>query len=128
VTIVLDSHGLTRLAADRARLAELRHRGEWPAIVPSVVLTEALTGDHRRDHPENRLLRTCDIRPVDEVLARAAGLLRTKTTTRRAPSAVDSIVVAIADEAGGATVLSNDPGDLEALARHTTNVVRIAPA
>jgi predicted nucleic acid-binding protein len=108
-------------------LAELRRRGEWPAIVPSVVLTEALTGDHRRDYHENRLLRTCDVRPVDEVLARAAGRLRAKTTSRRAPSAVDAIVVAIADDAGGATVLSSDAGDLRTLARHTENAVRIAP-
>jgi predicted nucleic acid-binding protein len=95
--------------------------------VPSVVLTEALTGDHRRDYAENRLLRTCDIRPVDEVLARSAARLRAKTTSRRAPSAVDAIVVATADEAGGATVLSSDPGDLRALARSTDNDVRIAP-
>jgi hypothetical protein len=127
VTVVLDSHGLTTLAGDRARLAELRRRGEWPAIVPSVVLTEALTGDNRRDYSENRLLRTCDVRPVDEVLARSAARLRAKTTTRRAPSAVDAIVVAIADGAGGATVLSSDPGDLRALARNTDNDVRIAP-
>ena len=127
MTVVLDSHGLTMLARDRARLAELRRRGEWPAIVPSVVLTEALTGDHRRDYDENRLLRTCDIRPVDEELARSAASLRTKTTTRRAPSAVDAVVVATADHAGGATVLSSDPGDLRALARNADNDVRIAP-
>ncbi len=127
VTVVLDSDGVTTLAGDRARLAELRRRGEWPAIVPSVVLTEALTGDHRRDYDENRLLRTCDIRPVDELLARSAARLRAKTATRRAPSAVDAIVVATADDVGGATVLSSDPGDLRALARHTVNDIRIAP-
>jgi predicted nucleic acid-binding protein len=95
--------------------------------VPSVVLIEALTGDRRRDYDENRLLRTCDVRPVDEVLARSAARLRAKSTTRRAPSAVDAIVVAIADDAGGATVLSSDPGGLRALARNTDNDVRIAP-
>ena len=97
------------LARDRARLAELRRRGEWPAIVPSVVLTEALTGDHRHDYDENRLLRTCAIRPVDELLARSAARLRAKTTIRRASSAVDAIVVATADDVGGATVLSSGP-------------------
>jgi len=115
------------LARDRARLVELRRRGEWPAIVPSVVLTEALTGDHRRDYDENRLLRTCDIRPVDELLARSAARLRAKTTTRHPPSAVDAVVVATADDAGGATVLSSDPRDLRALARNTLNDVTIAP-
>ena len=88
MTIVLDAHGLTPLAAKRAYLEELRHRGEWPAIVPSVVLTEALTGDHRRDYHENRLLRTCDIRSVDEVVARAASALRTRAGGRRPASAV----------------------------------------
>jgi predicted nucleic acid-binding protein len=126
MTVVLESHGVTVLAGDRARLGELRRRGEWPAIVPSVVLTEALTGDHRRDYDENRLLRTCDIRPVDEVLARSAARLRASTKTRRAPSAVDAIVVAIADDVGGATVLSSDTGDLRALARNTVNNVTIA--
>lgn len=126
MTLVLDAHGITRLAADRARLEELRRRGEWPALIASVTLAEALTGDHRRDYPENRLLRTCDIRPVDEELARRAARLRASVAGRRVPSAADAIVVALADEAGGAIVLSSDPGDLRALARHTTNDVKIA--
>jgi len=125
VTLVLDSHGLTMLAENRARLDELRRRGEWPAIVPSVILTEALTGDHRRDYHENRVLRTCDVRPVDEILARAAAHLRSRASARHAPCAVDAIVVAVADQAGGAIVLSSDPGDLRVLARYTDNEVRI---
>lgn len=128
VTVVLDSHGLTTLANNRARLEELRRRGEWPAIVPSVILTEALTGDHRRDYHKNRVVRACEIEPVDELLARAAAQLRAAAKTRRAPSAVDAIVVAVADEAGGAVVLSSDPADLRALARHTTNQVTVAQA
>jgi predicted nucleic acid-binding protein len=128
MTVVLDAHGLTALAANRARLEELRTRGEWPAIVPSVILAEALTGDPRRDHHENRILRACDIWPVDEALARSAAALRSQVKARRRPSAVDSIVVATADEAGGGTVLSSDPGDLTALARFAANEIRIAPA
>ena len=126
MTIVLDADGLTALAARRAYLEELRRRGEWPAIVPSVVLTEALTGDHRRDYHENRLLRTCDVRSVDEVVARTASALRARVGGRRPPSAVDAIVVAVADAAGGATVLSSDPGDLRALASHATNQVPVS--
>ena len=121
----MDAQGLTALAARRAYLEELRRRGEWPAIVPSVVLTEALTGDHRRDYHENRVLRTCDVRPVDQLVARAAAALRTRAGGRR-PSAVDAIVVAVADDAGGATVLSRDPADLRALAGHTTNQVIVS--
>ena len=127
MSIVLDAHGLTTLAARRAYLEELRRRGEWPAIVPSIVLTEALTGDHRRDYHENRLLRTCDVRSVDEVVARGAAALRTRVGGRRPPSAVDAIVVATADAAGGATILSSDPGDLRALASHAANQVPVSP-
>lgn len=125
VTVVLDSHGLTSLVRDRAALEELRRRGEWPAIVPAIILTEALTGDHRRDHLENRLLRACEIRTVDELLARSAAHLRARVRGRRPPSAVDAIVVAVADDAGGAVVLSSDPADLRALAHHTSNQVTV---
>ena len=127
MTVVLDSYGLTTLAAKRAHLEELRRRGEWPAIVPCVVLAEALTGDHRRDYHENRLLRACDVRPVDELLARAAAALRSQLSARRPPSAVDAIVVAMADDAGGATILSSDPGELRVLARHAVHEVTISP-
>jgi hypothetical protein len=125
VTVVLDAGGLTMLARHRARLEELRRRGEWPALVSAVVLTEALTGDHRRDFHENRLLRMCDVRTTDEYLARAGARLRAAVGGGRTPSAVDAIVVALADDAGGATVLTSDPRDLTALALHTTNPVRI---
>jgi predicted nucleic acid-binding protein len=128
MTLVLDAHGLTALAANRARLEELRRRGEWPAIVPSVILTEALTGDPRRDYHENRLLRACEIWPVEELLARSAAALRSKVAIRRRPSAADAIVVAAADQAGGAVVLSSDASDLVALARYAANEVKIAPA
>jgi hypothetical protein len=128
VTVVLDSGGVTMLAGHRARLEELRRRGEWPAVVPSVVITEAVTGDHRRDFHVNRLLRTCDIHPIEEPLARQGARLRTAVGGARIPSAVDAIVVGLADELGGATVLTSDPRDLRALARHTTNPVRIGSA
>lgn len=123
--LVLDSEGLTVLAADRARLAELRRRGEWPPLIPTVVLTESLTGDHRRDYHENRVLRACDVRPVDSDLARAAAALRTAAMGTASPSAVDAVVVALADRAGGATVLTADVEDLRALAAHATNEVRV---
>lgn len=59
MTLVLDAGGLSALVGQRARLQELHRRGLWPAQVPTVVLTEALTGDHRRDFHVNRLLWTC---------------------------------------------------------------------
>jgi predicted nucleic acid-binding protein len=125
MTLVLDAGGLTMLAGHRARLEELRRREEWPPLAPSVILTEALTGDHRRDFHENRLLRTCTIWDVDEALARRAAALRTAAAGSRTPSAVDAMVVAVADTVGGATVLTTDPRELRALARHTVHTVRV---
>lgn len=125
MTLVLDSGGVSMLVENRARLEELRRRGEWPALVPAVVLTEALTGDHRRDFQENRLLRSCDIHATDEILARKAAALRTAVGRARAPSAVDAIVVALADDVGGATVLTGELRDLRALARHAVNDIRV---
>lgn len=125
MTLILDSGGVSMLAGQRARLHALRSRGAWPPAVPNVVLAESLTGDHRRDFHENRLLRLCFIQDVDEDLARLAAGLRTAAGGAPPPSALDAIVVAHADRVGGATVLTSDPRDLRALARHTANPVRI---
>lgn len=124
--LVIDSGGLSALAGQRARLAELRRRDLWPALVPAVVLVEALTGDHRRDVLTNRLLRTCQIRPVTQLQARVAARLRTATGRAGRISVTDAIVVAVAAELPGAVVLTSDPGDLGALAAHTAEPVAIA--
>ena len=97
MTLILDAGGISALVGQRARLAELRRRGLWPAQVPAVVLAEALTGDHRRDFHTNRLLRACQIRDVSEPLARAAAALRTATGRAGTISATDAIVAAYAD-------------------------------
>jgi predicted nucleic acid-binding protein len=125
VSLVLDAGGLTALAGQRARLHELRRRGLWPAQVPTVVLTEALTGDHRRDFHINRLLRTCQIRDVDETQAREAARLRAATGRAGTISAVDALVVALAGGLPDAVVLTNDPLDLRALAEHTAMALRV---
>ncbi|MHB8342369.1 MAG: hypothetical protein ACYDB7_14555 [Mycobacteriales bacterium] len=130
MTLVLDSGGVTALAGEpnRARLAELRRRGQWPPEVPAVVLTECLTGDHRRDFAVNRLLRTCQVRPVDELLARSAARLRTWSGRADTIWATDAVVVAWAERVGPAVVLTSDPADLRALARHAQSPVSVARA
>ena len=128
MTLVLDAGGLGILAAQRARLHELRRRGLWPAQVPTVVLTESLTGDHRRDFHVNRLLRACQVRDVDETQAREAARLRTATGRSGTISAVDAIVVACAAALPGAAVITTDPLDLRALAEHAAGAVRIVAA
>ena len=125
MTLVLDAGGLSALAEQRARLAEIRRRGLWPAQVPAVVLVESLTGDHRRDFDVNRLLRACQVRDVDETQAREAARLRSATGRAGSISAVDAVVVAFAARVSHALVLTTDPGDLRALAEHATSPMSI---
>jgi predicted nucleic acid-binding protein len=115
MTLILDSGGISALAGQRARLAELRRREMWPAQVPAVVLTEALTGDHRHDYHENQLLRLCQIRDVTEQLGRHAATLRHRTGRAASISATDAIVAAHAATCSAPIVLTSDPDDLKAL-------------
>lgn len=123
--IVLDAGGVSRLAvgtrAARERLRWAMHWSDEPPLVPSVVLTEALQGDHRRDFAANRLLSTCVVVPVDEATARRAARLRSLAGRG---SAVDAVVVAMAEDVGG-VVLTRDAPDLRALAAHAAAGVRI---
>lgn len=128
MTLVLDSGGVSALAGRRARLTQLRQSRLWPPLVPVVVLAEALTGDHRRDFHANRLLRSCQVRFVDEVQAREAGRLRTATGRAGTISAVDAIVVACAGTYPDPVVLTSDPEDLAALAAHASATITIASA
>jgi len=125
VNLVLDAGELSALAGQRARLQELRERGLWPAQVPSVVLTEALTGDHRRDFATNRLLRACQVRTVEERAAREAARLRTASGRAGTISAVDAIVVALAETLSDPVILTSDPADMRALAEHTETAIRV---
>lgn len=120
--LVLDSGGVSRLARRRpdaaAVIAAFKAEGLWPPVVPSVVLVELTTGRQRRDANVNRFLKTCDIvEDLPQHLARRAGTLR---ALARQGSAVDAIVVALA-EPGGA-VLTGDIKDLTALAAYADGV------
>lgn len=113
---------MSRLARRRkdssALIAVFKRDGLWPPLVPSVVLAESITGRHHRDANINRFLKTCDIvEDLPERLTRRAGTLR---ALARQGSAVDAIVVAMA-EPGGA-VLAGDLKDLRALAGHADGV------
>ena len=120
--LVLDSGGVSVLArrspASLALLAVLRREGLWPALVPSTVLVECLTGHPGKDAVTNRFLKTCDIAEfVPQALARRAAALRAQA---RRGSAVDALVVAAAEPGG--MVLTSDTGDLGALAENATGV------
>lgn len=83
-----------------------------------MVLVESLHGDTGRDANTNRLLKTCIIESnVSVTVARRAAELR---RLARTGSAVDALVVAIAEPGG--TVLTGDRADIEALAAHAVRV------
>jgi predicted nucleic acid-binding protein len=120
--LVLDSGGVSRLAARtktaRSIIGALKAQDLWPPVVPTVVLVESLQGDPRRDANTHRFLKLCIIEPtVSESTARRAAELRQRA---RAGSAVDALVVAIAEPHG--TVLTGDRADVEAIAAHANAV------
>jgi predicted nucleic acid-binding protein len=83
-----------------------------------MVLVESLYGDPRRDANTHRFLKMCLIdTSVSESAARRAAVLR---RLARAGSAVDALVVAIAEPGG--TVLTGDQADIGALAAHANRV------
>jgi predicted nucleic acid-binding protein len=126
MTLILDAGGISALAGQRGRLMELRRRGLWPPQVPAAALAESLTGDHRRDYPANRLLRTCQVRDITEPHAREAARLRTATGRAGTITATDAIVAAFASTCPDPVILTTDPRDLTALAQHAPRLITIA--
>ncbi len=115
--LVLDGLGVRRLADRTPRslavLDALLARGMWPAVVPSIVLVDCLSGDRDTDAAIERFLRTCDVRTdVPAAVARRAAWLRTAAGRG---SAADAIVVATA-EPQGAVLTAGRRVDIEALA------------
>jgi len=123
---IFDSTALDELGSPEWRLALLE--AGYDLVVPTAVLAEKWTG---RPHHELRSgLRAARRPPLDEARAHAAGELRDKVapTRRRAPSAVDAVVVAVADHEARrdcVLVLTADLTDFEALRAHTANRRRI---
>jgi hypothetical protein len=120
--LVLDSGGVSFLAKQTpqtaAVLRRLRAEGVWPPLVPTPVLVECVTGSPGIDAPVNRLLKCSVVReelPIS--VARRAGYLR---TWAQRGSAVDAVVVALAEPAGA--VLTSDATDIGALVEHAADV------
>jgi hypothetical protein len=122
--IVLDSGAISILGQRTPRtplLLKLLRQQDWPAVVPSLVLVECLTGD-RRDANANRVLKTCNIaEELPEVIARRAAHLRYRA---HRGSAVDAVVVAMAEP--GDVVLTTNSGDIGALAACAESVTVVA--
>jgi predicted nucleic acid-binding protein len=121
--LVLDSGAVSRLSARTkgalSLITEFNSAGLWPPVVPTVVLVESLHGQAGRDANTNRFLKSCIIdATVSDSVARRAAELRRRA---RAGSAVDALVVALAEPGG--TVLTGDKADIEALAAHADHVI-----
>jgi hypothetical protein len=120
--LVLDSVGLSRLAARTKTSVSLIRafttQELWPPLVPTMVLGESLHGDAGRDANAHRFLKACIIESTVSVnVAHRADELR---RLARTGSAVDALVVAIAEPGG--MVLTGDRPDIEALAAHAERV------
>jgi predicted nucleic acid-binding protein len=134
--VVLDTGGVSGLAPidekRRARLRVLRARAT-DFVVPAAVLAEgALSGRQGHDFHIRRLLELVDVADVDEALGYAAGHLRQGAVhggVDPAPSAVDAIVVAVADVHAGyddVEIITSDGADIELLASLAEQAARVA--
>jgi hypothetical protein len=123
--LVLDTGAL--IAADRddrALVAKLRvaQGGGLELRTTGVVIAEAWRDEGGRQANMARLLRSIDVRPVDDHLGRQAGALLAKSGTS---DAADATIVAAA--ATGDRIITSDPQDIGRLvsaARRAIHVVR----
>lgn len=102
-------------------------------VVPAVVLAEGLfTGHPGHDFHLARLLAVLDIVDVDRELGLASGRLRQEALRSGVdanPSAVDSVVVAVADARAAhddVVIVSSDVDDIMLLGAMTVNAHRLA--
>ena len=124
--LLVDSGAVDRLARHDEQslvyLASLARDGYWPPVIPTVVLTECVSGTQHKDALANRFIKTCQVlEELPEETARRAGKLRSQT---KRGSAVDAILVALAEPGG--VVITEDTRDLEALASNASNVVVVS--
>jgi predicted nucleic acid-binding protein len=82
-------------------------------LVPAPVIYEALTGNVERNARIGRVLNACRVVPLDKLLARSAGALR---SPRPRSGAVNAMVMACADAVPFSIVITGDPGEMLYLA------------
>lgn len=114
-TLVLDSEGLSKLAAGDARvrayLEVARGRGA-SVVVSAITLTEVLRGG-ARDALVHRVLTRVSRVPVTEEIARRAGELLGETGLSGHRCAIDAIVAATTLAlTRPAVLLTSDPDDM----------------
>lgn len=129
--VVLDSGALTALSQKnsvfRVALHRLLRGVAQEVALPTAVIAEATTGDHRLDVNVNRTLKSTVLVTLDPALARAAAVLR-HAHRRRGAGTIDAIVVATADVVPGTRLLTSDADDLRLLAsrNNRTKIVPVA--
>jgi predicted nucleic acid-binding protein len=117
--VVLDSGVVGLASSDQEFRLVLRDlvRSGWSPVIPTVVLSEAISG-RATDAPVNHALKRIGTTDTTEATARRAGRLRSEVERgggRRVPSGIDSMVAAHALEADRAVVFTTDPRDLSRL-------------
>lgn len=109
-----DREMMARLRVAERTGTELRSNG--------VVVAQVWRDESGRQAELARLLRSVDVKPVDETLGRRAGILLARAGT---DDAVDATVVAIA--MAGDRIVSSDPGDIRALVTATGLPITVVP-
>ena len=123
--LILDAGAVIALSHGDQRVRSTFETADKAGVqmsVPAVVVAETVRGS-AKDAPVDRVLKRINqVDIANEAIGRLAGRLLGAV---QSSSTVDAIVVATAVEAGGAVVLTGDPGDLGPLAaRHPEVVIK----
>ena len=111
--LILDAGALIAIDRDDpAMIARLRvaHSAGLELRTTGIVVAEVWRGDGARQHNLARLLKSVDVRSVDDRLGRSAGVLLGRAARRQA---ADATIVAIAES--GDRIATSDLGDIGAL-------------
>jgi len=122
-SMTLDAGLLIALDRDESRAWLILHRAvarAVPPTVPAVVVAQVWRSGRQANLA--RALGHCRIEPVDEHMAKVAGVLCGRAATA---DAIDALVVASAARRGDAVVTS-DPDDIAALTAHAQGVSVVA--
>ena len=123
--LVLDAGAFVAVdRGDRAMAARLRvaQRGGIELRSNGAVVAQVWRDPSGRQAELARLLRSVDVRPVDQRLGQDAGALSGRSG---AGDAVDATVVAIAN--AGDRILTSDPSDIRALVSVSGRSVLVVP-
>ena len=123
--VVLDAGAFVAVdREDRATLARLRMAQQEGLELRStgVVVTQVWRDSAGRQANLARVLKSVDVRPVDERLGREAGVLLGRAGTK---DAVDASVVAVS--ATGDRILTSDAGDIHPLVAASERSILVIP-